>query len=307
MGDVLWALTDHQNTVRELVNHDDVTDESMVTNHIDYDAFGSIITEPHPSDGSVFAYTGREWDEDAGLYHYRERWYDAGSGRFITPDPVGFATGDANLYRYVGNDVGTQSDPSGLWPGGAQQPNPYSPDPRQRNPPSYHTARQSERLRELRTINKMVNRLKEHQRRLVKLHLAEINKLHGRVREGLMRLLEKERHDNKPIGVFTAGTNRRRTGYGPCTLYASLFERHYIPKRGAGVIVSYPIWNIIPRTKTAIAHQAVEITIVDTATNQTVGTIYYDAGDLGAMQGNLGGPNHIFFADDLPITYVPRK
>ncbi len=31
------------------------------------------------------------------------RWYDASVGRWISEDPIGFAGGDANLYRYVGN------------------------------------------------------------------------------------------------------------------------------------------------------------------------------------------------------------
>jgi uncharacterized protein RhaS with RHS repeats len=36
--------------------------------------------------------------------------------RFLSPDPLGFSGGDANLYRYAGNDPINQSDPSGLRP-----------------------------------------------------------------------------------------------------------------------------------------------------------------------------------------------
>jgi hypothetical protein len=42
------------------------------------------------------------------------RWYDPGTGRWISEDPIGFAAGDANLYRYVGNGGTGARDPSGL-------------------------------------------------------------------------------------------------------------------------------------------------------------------------------------------------
>ncbi|MFN7769994.1 MAG: RHS repeat-associated core domain-containing protein, partial [Planctomycetaceae bacterium] len=60
-----------------------------------------------------FAYTGREWDPAAGLYFYRARWYDPRAGRFLSEDPLGFAAGDVNLNRYVGNGATLWVDPSG--------------------------------------------------------------------------------------------------------------------------------------------------------------------------------------------------
>jgi RHS repeat-associated protein len=44
------------------------------------------------------------------------RWYDAGVGRWISEDPIGFAGGDANLVRYVGNYVIQFADAPGLRP-----------------------------------------------------------------------------------------------------------------------------------------------------------------------------------------------
>ncbi|MFN6106523.1 MAG: RHS repeat-associated core domain-containing protein, partial [Planctomycetaceae bacterium] len=61
-----------------------------------------------------FAYTGREWDPAAGLYFYRARWYDPRAGRFLSEDPLGFAAGDVNLNRYVGNGATLWVDPSGV-------------------------------------------------------------------------------------------------------------------------------------------------------------------------------------------------
>jgi uncharacterized protein RhaS with RHS repeats len=40
--------------------------------------------------------------------------YDPRVGRWLSEDPLGFAPGDPNLYRYVGNSPTTLRDPSGL-------------------------------------------------------------------------------------------------------------------------------------------------------------------------------------------------
>jgi hypothetical protein len=42
--------------------------------------------------------------------------YDPTIGRWISQDPIGFAAGDANLYRYVNCNPESKSDPSGLEP-----------------------------------------------------------------------------------------------------------------------------------------------------------------------------------------------
>ena len=63
-----------------------------------------------------FQYTGREWDSDSGLHYYRARYYDAAVGRFISEDPIRFASDTTNFYAYVGNDPVDESDPFGLCP-----------------------------------------------------------------------------------------------------------------------------------------------------------------------------------------------
>ena len=77
-----------------------------------FTAFGKIIGD-ETSHLNAFAFTGREWDPDAGLYYYRARWYDPQIGRFISEDPIGLA-GGANQYTYSGNDPTDYIDPSGL-------------------------------------------------------------------------------------------------------------------------------------------------------------------------------------------------
>jgi RHS repeat-associated protein len=62
---------------------------------------------------SGYAFTGREWEPEAGLHYYRARYYDPRIGRFISEDPIGLRAG-VNLYAYVlGNPV-TAVDPFGL-------------------------------------------------------------------------------------------------------------------------------------------------------------------------------------------------
>ena len=60
-----------------------------------------------------FQYTGRENDL-TGLYYYRYRYYSPMLQRFISEDPIGFSSGDTNLYAYVGNNPINLSDPLGL-------------------------------------------------------------------------------------------------------------------------------------------------------------------------------------------------
>ena len=48
------------------------------------------------------------------LYYYRARYYDPKTGRFLSRDPIGFAGGDVNLYRYVRNNPINFRDPYGL-------------------------------------------------------------------------------------------------------------------------------------------------------------------------------------------------
>jgi RHS repeat-associated protein len=60
-----------------------------------------------------FGYTGQRIDpETGGLYYYRARHYSPAWGRFLQPDPIGYA-GGVNRYAYVGNDPLNRVDPTG--------------------------------------------------------------------------------------------------------------------------------------------------------------------------------------------------
>jgi RHS repeat-associated protein len=107
-GDVHWALTDHQGSVRDVIDGG-----GNLLNHIRYDSFGNVTSQSNANVDFRFGYTGREFDQETGLHYYRARYYDASIGRFISEDPVGFGAGDANLYRYVGNSPTNYTDPTG--------------------------------------------------------------------------------------------------------------------------------------------------------------------------------------------------
>ncbi|MBM4001476.1 MAG: RHS repeat-associated core domain-containing protein [Planctomycetes bacterium] len=110
-GDVVWPLADNQGTIRDLVD-----ETGSVLNHLKYDSFGKMTSETNGAVDFLFAYTGRERDEETGLYYYRARLLDHLTGRFISEDPLGFAAGDANVNRYGGNSIPNVTDPFGLQP-----------------------------------------------------------------------------------------------------------------------------------------------------------------------------------------------
>jgi RHS repeat-associated protein len=108
-GNILWALTDHLGTVRDVVN-----DSGTVVNHLLYDSFGNVASETNAAVDYLFGFTGRERDEESGLNFHRARYYNPGIGRWISEDPISFAAGDYNLNRYTFNDPVNHRDPSGL-------------------------------------------------------------------------------------------------------------------------------------------------------------------------------------------------
>ncbi|MCA6546513.1 MAG: DUF2778 domain-containing protein [Pseudanabaena sp. M085S1SP2A07QC] len=107
-GTVLWALTDHLGSVRDVVD-----DSGTVLNHVVYDAFGGVTSQTDESVVFRYGYTARELDAESGLQYNRARYLDSFTGKFISEDPIGFQAGDSNLYRYVFNSPTNFIDPSG--------------------------------------------------------------------------------------------------------------------------------------------------------------------------------------------------
>jgi RHS repeat-associated protein len=119
--DVLWAFTDWQGSVRHLASYNAATDTTTIENEKFFDAYGNVTSESNSAVDTLFAYTGRMFDDDTGLQNNLNRWYDPTVGRWLSEDPIGFEAGDPNQYRYVGNSPGDSIDPSGLEAGPIQK------------------------------------------------------------------------------------------------------------------------------------------------------------------------------------------
>ena len=127
-GEVYFYLHDNQNTVTDIIqfedsNGDGTKDRAVSVNHIQYDAHGNITDQTDDSHQPLQTYTGQILDDATGLLYYDARWFDPGVNQFINDDPMGFAAGDTNLRRYVGNSNPNFTDPTGNEgvPAGLQQ------------------------------------------------------------------------------------------------------------------------------------------------------------------------------------------
>ena len=107
-GTLAWYLTDRLGSVRDVLNN-----SSTVLDHIDYDAFGNA-TETNSPNGDRYKWTAREFDSETGLQYNRARYYGPAIGRWISQDPLGFITGDSNMYLYIRNRPTGMVDPSGM-------------------------------------------------------------------------------------------------------------------------------------------------------------------------------------------------
>src|SRR5262249_51723415 len=103
-GDPSFYVADHLGSIVQVTNASGAVELTRK-----YDPFGQRV---EGESASGYAFTGREWDAEIGLYYYRARYYDATIGRFISSDPLGFG-GDPNFYAYALNSPTKWRDPSG--------------------------------------------------------------------------------------------------------------------------------------------------------------------------------------------------
>ena len=108
-------LKDHQNTVIALADS-----AGNVVESYEYEAYGRMSVFDAADNeldrsafGNRFLFQGREIDWTTGLYHFRARWYDSETGRWLSKDPIGIK-GGLNQYEFCASNPVMFVDPMGL-------------------------------------------------------------------------------------------------------------------------------------------------------------------------------------------------
>lgn len=102
-----YYVTDNAGTVQGLLD----TNFNVVTKFKPW-----VFGKRHVVNETVvqpFGFQGRPLDRETGLYNFRARWYDPGSERFISEDPIGLE-GGINPFVFANNDPVNGRDPSGM-------------------------------------------------------------------------------------------------------------------------------------------------------------------------------------------------
>ncbi len=106
-----------------------VTDvDGEIFQHLEYFPFGETwVEESSNTQRTPYLFTGKELDEQTGLYYFGARYYDPRTSVWQSPDPIlaSYLTGkpaggvfqslNLNLYAYAGQKPVMQVDPTGEW------------------------------------------------------------------------------------------------------------------------------------------------------------------------------------------------
>ena len=105
-GATLYYQHDQLGSTRLLTNAAGAVAATFV-----YDAYGNLTTRTG-SAGTPLRWAGQYQDADTGLYYLRARYYDPGTGQFLTRDPIASITQEP--YAYVGGNPLNIADLAGL-------------------------------------------------------------------------------------------------------------------------------------------------------------------------------------------------
>ena len=114
-GQLHHIHTDHLGTPLEATN-----EEGRITWKVTYRTWGNVITEEVTEIQQKLRFQGQYFDQETGLHYNRFRYYEPGSGRFVSQDPIGLQ-GGINLIQYASNPTGW-IDPFGLSKSGRWEP-----------------------------------------------------------------------------------------------------------------------------------------------------------------------------------------
>lgn len=109
-GATYRIVSDHLGSVRVVVNSAD----GAIAQRMDYAASGNVVYDSNPG-FQPFGFVGGIHDRHTGLTRFGARDYDPQTGRWTAKDPILFAGGDTNLYRYAAGDPVNWVDPGGLY------------------------------------------------------------------------------------------------------------------------------------------------------------------------------------------------
>ncbi len=98
VGTIFMVADERGNEVKRIIN----------------DSFGNLLLDSGVSLDICLGFAAGLTDKDTGLVHLGYREYDPAIGRFITPDPLGFAGGDVDVYGYCLDDPINFHDRTGL-------------------------------------------------------------------------------------------------------------------------------------------------------------------------------------------------
>jgi RHS repeat-associated protein len=118
-------LYDGKGNVTALIN----SSQNIVATYA-YDPFGKLMNKTGTLN-QPYMFSTKEYDSETGLSYYGYRFYSSSLGRwitrdpikeiggmnlygFISEDPIGFKSGDVNLYAYTANNPVNRKDPKGL-------------------------------------------------------------------------------------------------------------------------------------------------------------------------------------------------
>ncbi len=103
-----WPMGDHQGTADAILKAGTVTNQPLRT------AFGEKIANTGTESDSAFGFQGQLDQSKTEFGNFRARQMQTNAGRFISQDPIRFASGQTNFYQFVGNRPTDGVDPSGL-------------------------------------------------------------------------------------------------------------------------------------------------------------------------------------------------
>ncbi len=95
----------------------EVDETGLIISYEEYHPYGTSAYRSARSGVEVSArryrYTGKERDEETGLYYHGARYYAAWLGRWTSADPLGIGADGPGLYNYTRGSPIVYSDPSG--------------------------------------------------------------------------------------------------------------------------------------------------------------------------------------------------